>query len=820
MALAFLLSFFLLFTSTFHKVGFEKTSANFMKGFPIKMKFSELRIRINSLVKKSGLNNKCLLFPSNFNRKTCHTELVEVRNSQLATFLFLLSAFCFLPSKILAQDTIKRPKIGLVLSGGGAKGFAHIGVLKVLEKAGIKIDYIGGTSMGAVVGGLYASGYNATQIDSVFENTNFDELLKDYNSRVSKSFYEKKNDETYAISLPFNKFKLGVPVALSKGLYNYNLLVKLLHKVRHVNDFNKLPIPFICIATDIEKGKPVILKSGFLPQALLASSAFPSLFSPVELDGKYLVDGGVTNNYPVEEVRKMGADIIIGVDVQDDLKSRESLKEATRILVQITNLQMIESMNDKIKSTDIYIKPDISEYSVISFDEGKEIIKKGEEATEIYIEKLKEIASKSNNDTFTIQHIKTEKDSLKINRISTPNLANYTRAYIIGKLGFKQPSKISYEDLKKGINKINATQNFNFISYSLKKYEDGENLDLDLIETKNKTFLKFGLHYDGLYKSAILVNLTQKKSLFKNDVLSLDVGLGDNFRYNLDYYIDNGFYFSFGLKSQFNQFNRNVSTDFNDGQLFAELGINSINIDFSDFTNHAYIQTVFAQKFLIGSGIEIKHVKIKSKTLNNNDAVFENSTYGNVFGYLKYDSLDNIYFPKKGWFFDGIINSYLFSSDYSNQFNRYSIAKGKMGFAKSIFNKTILKLDTEAGFAFGNNSSHFFDFVLGGYGFQKTSNFEHFFGYDFINISADSYIKGTATFDYEFYKKNHIKLVANYANLENRLFETGNWFSTPRLSGYAVGYGLESVVGPIEIYYSWSPELSKGFVWASIGFWF
>ena len=144
-----------------------------------------------------------------------------------STFVFRMCYFALMmmPIALFSQENTNRPKIGLVLSGGGAKGFAHIGVLKVLEKQGVKIDYIGGTSMGAVVGGLYASGYNASQIDSIFKNTNFDELLKDYIPRDSKSFYEKHNDELYPISLLFNKFNIGVPIALSKGMYNYNDLV-------------------------------------------------------------------------------------------------------------------------------------------------------------------------------------------------------------------------------------------------------------------------------------------------------------------------------------------------------------------------------------------------------------------------------------------------------------------------------------------------------------------------------------------------------------------------------------------------------------------
>ena len=145
-----------------------------------------------------------------------------------------------------AQEPAKKPlKIGVVLSGGGAKGFAHIGVLKVLDEAGVKVSFIGGTSMGAVVGGLYASGYSARQIDSIFKTTDFDELIKDFIPRSSKSFYEKRNDELYAFSLPFDKFKIGIPTALSKGIYNYNLLTRLTYNVRHIRDFNKLPIPFL-----------------------------------------------------------------------------------------------------------------------------------------------------------------------------------------------------------------------------------------------------------------------------------------------------------------------------------------------------------------------------------------------------------------------------------------------------------------------------------------------------------------------------------------------------------------------------------------------
>jgi NTE family protein len=711
-----------------------------------------------------------------------------------------------------------KPKVGLVLSGGGAKGFAHIGVLKVLEEAGVKIDYIGGTSMGAVVGGLYATGYNATQIDSIFTATNFDELINDFIPRSSKNFYEKGNDELYALVLPFNKFNIGIPQALSKGLYNFNLLSSLTRSVRHVRDFNQLSTPFLCIGSNIETGKQVILDKGNLAQALLASSAFPSLFSPVEIDGQLIVDGGVTNNYPIDQIRKLGADIIIGVDVQDDLRSRSSLNDATKILVQITNLHSIEEMKDNILKTDIYIKPDITEYGVISFDKGKEIIEKGEEATFSVFERIKKLGY---NDSIQYKKpkLRIRTDSLQIKKINITELDNFTYDYVLGKLRFKPGSTISYEQLETGVNNINATNNFSVISYSLDPNGEDDDLNLVLKENPTKSYLKFGLHYDGLFKSGVLVNLTRKKTLFKNDIASLDIVLGDNYRYNFDYYIENGYNLSFGFKSFFNQFNRNITRDISSLD-FESLGLNTINIDFSDLTNQVYFQSLFVQKFLIGGGLEYKFLKIKSETLANMDPIIDKSDYLSVFGYMKYDSFDNKYFPKKGWFFSGDIQSYLLSSDYTKEFNTFSIAKADFGVAATIFKNTTIKIQTEAGFSFGNDSVAFFNFVLGGYGYNPIDNFRYFYGYDFLSIAGNSYIKSTGTIDYEFYKKNHFNFSANYANLGDRIFESVDWVSWPKYSGYVIGYGLETVIGPIEVKHSWSPDTQKGYTWFSVGFLF
>lgn len=720
------------------------------------------------------------------------------------------SFFCSLS----AQDKIVKPKIGLVLSGGGAKGLAHIGVLKEIERAGIKIDYIGGTSMGAIIGGLYACGYSANELDSIFNSADADAILQDNIPRGNKTFYEKYNDEVYALSLPFQKFKLSFPKGFSKGLYNYNLLSRLTHRYRNVTDFNQLKIPFLCIATDVETGEEVVLRKGNLPLCLTASGAFPSLYSPVEIEHRNLIDGGVTNNFPIEEVKKMGADIIIGVDVQDDLKDINEIAGGTGVLAQISNFKTVEAMSRKKKLADIYIKPDIKGFSVISFDQGKEIIQNGVDACKAFENDLVNLGT-----NHKLEKMPKNDEMLLIRGVQIEGYKKYTRSYFLGKIRVFPGKKISYTDLQSGLNNLNATQNFSSISYRITG-EDEDNLFLKVVENPVKTFLKLGLHYDELFKSSALLNVTKKNLFFKNDVASLDFILGDNTRYNLDYYIDNGFKWSFGFKSNFDQFTKVSFTDFKGGQYFNALNRKSLNLDYLVVSNKAYLQTLFIQKFLLGGGLEHKFIDITSDATSSIDKHIDRSNYFSAIGFLRYDSFDNKYFPKKGWYFFGDFNSCFYSTDYAKDFQKISMFMADMALVKTFWNKVSFKIQTEGGFTVGRNQNHINDFVLGGYGFHRFGFFKHFYGYDFLSLSGDSYVKGSLTADYIFYKKHHLNFIANFSNIGQKIFDNQEWFTNPNYSGYSLGYGLETLIGPVEIKHTWSPETRKHFTWFSVGFWF
>ncbi|MDD7915671.1 patatin-like phospholipase family protein [Polaribacter ponticola] len=291
----------------------------------------------------------------------------------------------------------KQPKVGLVLSGGGAKGFAHVAVLKEIDKAGIQLDYIGGTSMGAIVGGLYAAGFSAIQIEEVIKNTDFESLLRDIIPRSTSTFFEKEYLEKTMITLPVKSGKIGLPKAVSRGQNILSFLFELLDSTENLDDFSKLPIPFFCIATDVENGGEVVLEKGSLPLALRASGSFPTLLDPVIFDSKLLVDGGIANNFPVSIMKSKGMDIVIGVDVEGKLYKKEKLTSVISILNQIVSYQMYNKSKEEKEKLDVYIHPDIFEYSVVDFDKKDEILERGEVEAKKFTKIFTEIAAKQTN---------------------------------------------------------------------------------------------------------------------------------------------------------------------------------------------------------------------------------------------------------------------------------------------------------------------------------------------------------------------------------------------------------------------------------------
>ena len=709
---------------------------------------------------------------------------------------------------------------------------AHIGALKVIEQAGVRIDYIGGTSMGAIVGALYASGYSAAQLDSLFMNTDFNEIIQDNLPRDAKTFYEKEASEKYALTLPFSGFRVSFPEAISGGQNIYNKLVEVLYHVKDVRDFNQLPIPFFCIATDVETGEEILLNSGYLPEAIMASGTFPSLFEPAEVDGRILIDGGVLNNYPVDEVRALGADLLVGVDVQHGLRSRDSLTSATEVLLQINNYRTVGQMKEKSERTDIYIKPEMQAYSVIDFELRDSIIEEGRIAAEKQWAALQDVARRQGSPGQRPK-LTASSDSLRINRLIIQGNSSYSRGYVKGKLRVDLTEPIAFEKLQQGIVNLAATGNFKTIRYELISNGIGEDLILKLKENPVRTYIRVGVHYDDLYKSAALLNITQKHFLMDDDVASIDLILGDHIRYNAQYYIDKGSYWSFGINSRYNSFDQEIDYGVIRSNFSTrdDPNINTINLDVSDLTNQIYLQTVLREEFAFGLGVEHKLLKYSSRTLNEligdtgnfatgERTFFENSNYFSTYGQLVLDTYDDRYFPSRGLYFNGDFHLYLFSSDFNDNFEEFSIAKARMGAAFPVWGNLSLNLETEGGFKLGKSEVTALDFVLGGYGSETINNFVPFLGYEFLSLPGNSYVKAYGRLDWEVFQKHHLMFAGNMANVEDDLFRTGEWFTAPDFLGFGVGYGWESFFGPVQVMYSWSPEARNNALFFSVGYWF
>ena len=738
----------------------------------------------------------------------------------------LLLIFFIISGSLVAQkesDDKKDVTVGLVLSGGGAKGFAHVGVLKVLEDAGIRVDYIGGTSMGAIVGGLYAAGYNANELDSVIRAHDLGGLVKDDLPREVSSFYQKENDGKYAVSLPLVKRKIELPTAVSTGQNAFNIFSELTEHVHDVEDFSKLPIPFFCIATNLENGDEIILDNGFLPEAIRASGSFPGLLTPVTIDNQVLVDGGIVDNFPVEKMKEKGVDYIIGVNVSGGLKDIENLNTLPEILSQIVGFQMYNKWDEKIALSDVYISPDLDEYAIFSFEEGKEIVERGEVAAKKVREQLLEIASQQKPrplKSIKAYPIKTE---LLITKIEIKGNRNYTDKYCIKKLGIEEGVVISHKDFMRGIDVLTATNNFESIFYKLTSFEGGTKVEFEITENDEKTMIQFGAHYDDLYKTGILVNFTTKHLFFKNDFISADFVVGDNIRYNLDYFYDNGFNWSFGVNTRYNSFKADIVANTlpvvkNDT---ISSGLN-VPIKYFDFTTRLFLQSTIKDRWAFRVGLEHKYLNVYTDEVINDETNrihFEKSHFLNAFGKVMLDTYDTKYFPKKGFYIDTEYLLYGVSSNYNNNFSTFSQLYGRLGIPYTFFNKLTLHLISEAGVTLGSNENEVLDYHLGGYNENYINTFKSFYGYGFAELNESAFLRTALTVRYELFKKNFLSFTGNFARVDDDLWNGGRIFEDTK-SGYAVGYGLNTFIGPIELNYSWNPDNKKDFWYINVGFWF
>ncbi len=393
--------------------------------------------------------------------------------------LLLLCAGLLLGVTSGFAEAKERPKIGLALSGGGARGAAHVGVLKVLEELRIPIDYIAGTSMGAIVGGLYASGMTATQLEQALAGMDWDAILKDEEPRPERRFRRKQDDR-----LLLMKQKLGVEggevnlgPALILGQKLDLELEALTLPVSNVRDFDRLPIPFRAIATDIETGNEVVLRSGQLPRAIRASMAVPAVFAPVEIDGRLLVDGFVSSNLPVSAVRAMGAEIIIAVDIGTPPLRKQDITNALAVVEQLTNLMSVRGTQREIKNLrkgDVLVVPQLGDIGGGDFKRVLEASRLGYQAADAQRSELARLGvPPAAYQAFQARHRPPARGTQQVGFVRIQNDSELQDAVLQSHLGVKPGEPLDIDRLERGIGQIYDLDNFESVRYDIVE-ENGE----------------------------------------------------------------------------------------------------------------------------------------------------------------------------------------------------------------------------------------------------------------------------------------------------------------------------------------------------------
>ena len=436
----------------------------------------------------------------------------------MSTILALFFSALSIP--ILAQEPAKdRPTIGLALSGGGAKGLAHIGVLKVLEEMRVPIDYISGTSMGAIVGGLYATGISATELEEIVLSVDWDDVLEDEPARRDLSYRRKADDLRYLadLELGLKDWRLRYPGGLRSGQKLMYMLQRFTLSAAGVDDFDQLPIPFRCVATDITTGDMVVLGEGDLAYSLRASMAIPAFFSPVKLDGKLLVDGAAVNNIPVDVAKDMGADVLIAIDISAQLATREELDSFVAILSQNIGLQNRKNMEPRLAMADLVITPEVTSFGVLEFKSGQRIIDLGEEKARAHIQDLTPYAL----DEQAYRRHRSARPTLAtlpetIDEIRFVGNSRVDSRIIEHKLRGAAGGPLDPETLEADLGRVYGLGDFELIDFALEKKGDD---DVVVIRAQEKpwgpNYMHFGLFVESDFDKentfSLLLNLTKTR---------------------------------------------------------------------------------------------------------------------------------------------------------------------------------------------------------------------------------------------------------------------------------------------------------------------
>ena len=569
---------------------------------------------------------------------------------------FWLIFLILIPALSLAES---RPKIALVLSGGGAKGGAHIGVLKVLEENNIPIDYVIGTSIGSYVGGLYALGYDHEEISEIMLNTNFDRGYSDFIPRQALAYEDKALRDHYNLTLRlgYSDEKFKMPSGLLLGQSALQVLKTSIGPIGELASFDDLPTPYRAVATDIATSKAAVLSSGSLSQAIKASSTVPGALEPIEINGQLLVDGGIVNNMPVDVAKDLGADIVIAVDIGSSLLNQEDINSTVDVLDQLSNILTINTTNKQkalLTDKDIIIRPNIDDISTTDFSKVGEAIGLGEEAALLKVNDLQTLSlSDAEYQVYLTQkQIKRVGWESFVGRpvidIEYNNSSNVKDVYIAKHFGIQVGDIVTKEQLEDGIEAVYALDRFDFVNAEFVDSEEGRTI---VLTTEDKSwgpdYLLLGFSWQGDFSGTHMLSVDMAYLLtdFTNNggTLNNKLSIGWETFAGIELYqpFDEHYDTFARVKLQYEEkkyidgISQSSAPDFSDKSVSAHVGV-----------GYHYISDGISEFGAIAQRGNFSFENV-ANNFGNNIGDFNYYSYGTYLS-LGYDDLNSINFPTKG----------------------------------------------------------------------------------------------------------------------------------------------------------------------------
>jgi len=736
--------------------------------------------------------------------------------AKIKTTVFFVLFFSGLLCHAEVKDTtaVKCHKVALVMSGGGAKGFAYIGILKVLEREKIPVDIVVGTSIGGLVGGVYSMGYSALEIENIVRGQNWENLLSDKVPRIYLSDIDREIDQRYLFSLPWEKKKgLRMPQSVVRGQNVLNVFCGIAGNCKLNADFSKFPRSFACVATNLETGEEVDICNGFLPTAMYASMAVPGVFEPCEREGLFLADGGIVNNFPVDIAKKMGADVIIGMDTRDYYHDRESLKSMDKIFVNLTNFYSKYKDKENRSLCDLIIHPDLSQYNGASFSNKAidSMIIIGERTAEGMVKQIRQLKKKYN---LTTQNVASKKMNMsekwKICKIRFEGIDRHEEEGFRKMLNLELPGEYSYNDIKGGIDRLYGQGVFDKIYFGMTDNKDGKILTL-FAKKKEVRFLNVGFDINTSDKVAIRLNGIWKNYSKWINIISVSAEISNNpgIKFNFEREHKNWFP-DIGLEIKGKEQNYDF---YNKGEKLFDANVFYSSASFYSNSYHGDLwewKTCVQQEYFHGD-IFVKENFSQNVFPTDNDNIWLTNAHTSV----SFDNRNDFYFPDKGSFFfiEGELdaNSKKLHTLFPTVLLRYShiLPLGqKISLLFNVNSRALFSSDNpevKSTFLGGGQYAGFFDYHI------------PFLGLTPFTLADRLVCVESVEARFNLFKNHYLSLLFNALQQGDDIYQINHSMA---VYGGGLKYSIKTIIGPVELGIGYSGENDGMMGSFNIGYWF